>query len=533
MKKNSKFLLTVFSAFILTGGSVPALFSKNPESSDTRFKKICGIIQKIRSSGVNIADPEVKKAILKELSKDFVLEPKEKPDTRSVQELADEARAIIAKKYPETTKQIIKKAQAVAEKKFAMHNVMDNVSVRFQQGTKTYSVDGIFYTYGGNSIKVGEQFIPIFDLLPDSRVKFDKVYNQQRKKEFIDNMFSGYLSEKSARLTEIYKELKEKQLKRNEELGYIFVYKEWRSPGKVAEIYMSSIVDADDIKKLAEAKAPEQKIAAAQAPAEDAPAAKIAENTPETAPAAKTTEPAKSPYEELKQKIDKRILEISNTCAGIDADQGYKMALWGMTKDEIEMLLSTENSFSSGDKSSSPGEDEYSKKITPDSIILEYSKGPISKVVLYFVSGLFYKVEINFRLVSNTAMQRLTSLFNERYGLTDEQKKLKEEMEKNRKEVDVDAAEQTGEVVSEDEHKKNAVQIPLEQAFHWTGKVTLGTVIIKINTERTAYTEFSLIKENPRIKEEAKSLMIKENQRIKEERRRKELEEYNKKKIEF
>lgn len=533
MKKNSKFLLTIFSAFILTGLSVPVLFPVNPENSDTRFRKICEIIQKIKDSGVNIADPEIKKGILKEISKEFVLQPKEKPDTRPVHALADEARTIIAKKYPETTGQIIRKAQALAEKKFAMHNVMDNVSVRFQQGKKTYAVEGIFYTYGGNSIKVGEQFIPIFDLLPDSRVKFDKVYNQQQKKEFIDNILSEHLTKKSLQLTEIYKELKEKQVSRNEKLGYIFVYKEWRTPEKAAEIYLSGLVETYGIKQTAAAPKSSEQTEAVQPAAEDAQAAKPAENTVPAVPAVKASEPEKSPYEELKQKVDKRILEISNTCAGIDADQGYKMALWGMTRDEIEMLLSAGNGFATGDKSSSPGENEYSKKITPDSIILDYSEGPVSKVVLHFASGLFYKVEIDFRLVSNVTMQRLTSLFNERYGLTDEQKKQRAEMEKNRKDTDIDAAEQTGEIVSEDESKKNAAQIPLEQAFHWTGKITLGTVIIKINRERTAYTEFKLIKESPRIKEEAKSLSIKEQQRIREEKRRKELEEYNRKKIDF
>ena len=62
-----------------------------------------------------------------------------------------------------------------------MYKPQEQVKVFYQRGRSVYSIKGTFYGFGGGSIQVNERHIAMFDLLPESRIKFDKAYNGERR----------------------------------------------------------------------------------------------------------------------------------------------------------------------------------------------------------------------------------------------------------------------------------------------------------------------------------------------------------------
>ncbi len=50
------------------------------------------------------------------------------------------------------------------------------------------------------------------------------------------------------------------------------------------------------------------------------------------------------------RKARERLEEINNTYSGIDGDQGYKFALWGFSRTEVQLVLSKEDEYSTLDR---------------------------------------------------------------------------------------------------------------------------------------------------------------------------------------
>lgn len=583
MKRYFNFIFITLSLFLLHGFSASA---KDSGDSESRLKKITAIIQAHKNNGEDLNDKAVIDSIFDEISQEMLLVPKEKADTKTFQELCDEAKVVAAKKYPESTEQVKKKIEKDMEKKFAMAVPMEKVTVQYKQGNKIYTAEGTFYSYGGNSVRIESQYIAIFDLLPEYRMKFDKSFNELKRKEFFNNSLKDYSLEKSKYVNDLIKDLREKQVEKNEKAGYIFAYKEWRNAKRIAELLLES--SREEITKAPPKTTP---VAAATAtpgtakessfpPAKEHPFAPKDSTPAKTSPVAKTPVAAKVPdtpvqpvaavaptetvaapapdskvtlqkvLEEAKKKSNERLNQIANTYAGIDADQGYKMVLWGMTREEVELLIMDRPPVKDG----APAEEEFLKSAgNGGSILLDYSQGPLAQVELHFMKDLLYKVTVRFRVLSVSAMQKLMTMLNERYGLTDEVRKIKEEEDKLKA---VDDAEKMADVPPEnlekkdgnagkdkgkkkdkdkdkDKDKKNVPLIPMEQKFHWTGKITQATVTIRLNQDRSAYTEFTLVKENPNIAEQLKASVKQQELIQKDIQQKKELEELQKKKIDF
>lgn len=559
MKRYFNFIFITLSFFLLTGSMLSAK-EKDLSESEIRLKKITSIIQTHKNNGENLGDKAVIDNILEEISHDIILVPKEKSDDRTFNDLREEARITALKKFPDSTEQIKKKVEAEVDKKFAMAKAMDKVAIQYKQGNKIYTIEGIFYSYGGNSVRIDSQYIAIFDLLPEYRMKFDKSFNDLKRKEFINNSIRDYSLEKSKYINDLIKDLRDAQIEKNEKTGYIFAYKEWRSGKRIAELLMESMREsaakiAAKSTSAAQPSASKEPGAAAVKPEAAAQGAPVAVDVLPTDSTSKVS--SQKAIDEARKKASDRLKQISNTYAGIDADQGYKMVLWGMTKEEAELLLQEKVSPEKEGVAAS-SEEEFVKRVGPDSIILDYSQGPLAQVELHFMQNLLYKVTVRFRILSTSAMQKLMTMLNDRYGLNDEQRKIKEEEDKIKS---VDDAEKMVEAPPEnleeskkagnggktDKDKKKDKEkdkdkkkdkpatpnIPLEQKFHWSGKITNAFITIKINQERTAYTEFNLVKESKLVAEQVNT-MNKQQELIKKDiQQKKELEELHKKKIDF
>jgi hypothetical protein len=491
---------------------------KPPPLSEKRFEKIRKIIQTYEKAGEDLADIDVRKAILKEVGEFYSLNPKEEPDLRSYKEINEEARGLIDKKFPETSNELRRQAQKEASQKYKLCKPLEYVSVRYQRGDKTYTADGIFYSYGGNSVKIGDRIVAIYDLMPESRYKFDKEYCSRAKQKYVNDTVRDFYKKKTLYSMEVRRKLKDEQIKKNEDLGFIFAFDKWMSPKEITESYLNSI--AGVARKKNKSK---KKVELADA-----------KNTPESPEKSATPEgnsaqlkKKETPYEKIKREAEERLLKIANTYAGIDADQGYKNALWGMNKNEVQILLSRDGyGRDEGFEKEKKPEKTENENVNPEQIlyITPSEDDPVKQVELYFYNDSFYKAVIRFKIVSSIAMKRLATALTDRYGPTDEEKAMREVAKADKKKDDKKKDDK-----KKDDKKKNNK----EQELHWTGTITKGSILIQLNDNLTAYEGFSLTKEAPKIKEEAVAKKLKEEQLKKEELRRKELEKYQKKKIEF
>lgn len=518
-KKNLIFLLAALCCSLL-------MFKVSAETesvSTIRLKKIQKLVDSYAETGKDITSPAVKKNIYKDISTFLTLKPDIKVDARTNEAIAKEVRTAVEKSFPDDIKSLRKRVEEEASKKFKMANLLDNVHVEYQRGTKFYTVSGTFYNYGGNSIRVGDRIIAIFDLMPESRAMFDKEYCNIEKEKFISKKLNDYQQKKIEYSTNLSRKIKDDIIQNNENAGYIYILGNWKTPLEVADIYIKSAEVAYPSKK-----AKQKEVAAVEETEEKK---KEADTTAK--PATETTmEKPKSAeelqYEALRKKIDKKRESIANSCAGIDADQGYKenVVTWGMSKEEVILVLTKEDEILS--------EAKAQKDAKTDEVILKIktpADGPIKDVELHFLHNLLYKAVINFKIVSASTMGRLGSILNERYGFTDEQKEQRKKLQEKGEEFD-DAEKAKQAPKKEEKKEEKKTETPIEQSCHWTGTVTVATLYIKLKNDRSSYVDFKLIKESPKAKEEAQALAMKEKQRKADEQKAKEVD-LSKKKVTF
>lgn len=328
-----------------------------------------------------------------------------------------------------------------------------------------------------------------------------------------------------------YRKLRERQVQKNEDAGYIYVWKEWHTPKEIAEIIIRTLANKKPPKKVTEKK-PEDN---GKEPDKTETPPDKTEVKPDKG---KIPDSKKLVYAELKASADKKLAEYRKKYRGIDADPGYKNAIWGMTKSQVNLLLG-----------------KYLDAETKEDVeFITKDKGPIEKIEIHFYHDIFWKVVVNFRIIADSPQQtmEIINVLKERYGLTDEEKKEEEDAlkaEEGGEGVD-DAENADGAPPAEDAPAEPPAEgeggeggeggeepapppIPKEQEFHWKGKITLGTISIRYNDSRTGYEKLVLTRECPDIIDEVTSKIKSAREKKEAEKRRKELEDYKKEKIEF
>jgi len=519
------------------------LFATKSEISKLRIKKISDIIRRYKNANEKLSDSYVQDAIFDEVSNELILEPEEKPNEMPVADVAKIVRKKAKKRFPYSIKQIRKKITKEAEKKYKLAKKLDLVTITVSKGRSSYTISGIFYGYGvgGNSVKIAQNRpIAFFDLAPDSRAKFDKDYNVRRKKEYIDNKVRSYYLRKNAYVDSLFKKMQKKITEENEGLGYIYQWGKWRTAKNITEYLIEKMKteqsqDTSD-EELAMDDNENESVEFdtdrdAEAPTNQTPENETNEPKKEQITASENLRLAK-----LKSNIEERQLEISGSQYGVDADQGLvtngKRILWGLTIDEVNMILHNEiNSIPDGNKVG----DYYTETIS-------FSKGPRDSVKLYFINKIFYKTEITYKIGIPEAMESLWIKLNDKYDEPVETiKKRKDEKArlarlaaikhlcpKDKKGKDTHTWDKkTGKCKKCGVSKQDLYPPPppLNQTYTWPGKIT--TAILQITmTPKQRVTSFVLTKENKSIKEEMEAVLEDERKRKSEEENRKQIEEY-------
>ena len=75
----------------------------------------------------------------------------------------------------------------------------------------------------------------MFDLLPESRIRFDKIFNQKTREDFINGKVENYTAKKFAYSNSLLRKLQAEQRAANEKLGYIYADRKWNTAKKLTD----------------------------------------------------------------------------------------------------------------------------------------------------------------------------------------------------------------------------------------------------------------------------------------------------------
>jgi hypothetical protein len=508
-KSNAYFLL-----FLIGFGFGDTVSAQKSTVSEERLKQVREIILQYQRAGEDLQDEDVVASIHRDISKIGPLVPKETPKTQPTESLAAELKTMVDKKFPKSPEQIREEAIRKAEEKYKMVEPLSYVTVYYERGDKIFKVDGIFYSYGGNSIKIDEKNVAIYDLLPEYRAKFDKNYSETKKREYINQEMMDYFQKKSEFQTEIYREIRKEQQKFNEDVGYVYAWREWRTLKDVCNIFIQNTSEG---RRLTPKTDVDKTLAALKE--RDASGAKTEppEGGPDLMQSPDSAEKSKADgAERLRKTVEEKLAQIGQMYAGIDADQGYGLAIWGMPRKDVRTLY--------GDRIVAA-----EKETQSDQDVLVFDSGPIEKVVFHFFNDFFFKVDIRFRTVSGEAMHRLAMHMKERYGRTDEEKQSIEEQ--RAKVADAEKAEEK-QAEGAEGAEVPPEEVKLLQHFHWTGDITKGRLTVRISDDKSGYEEFVFTKESPKVIDEVQLQLDRERLKQQEIDRQKKLKEFEKKPIE-
>ncbi len=482
------------------------------EISETRMKKVSAIIARFKEAGEDLSDPDVRAAVFKEISKFYPLDPESKANLVGREEIAKMVREKVALKFPDAHDIVQKRARENAEKTFKRAKVNDYIKVTYEEGSKSYTVEGYFFGYGAmeHSINIGGNIIAIFDLVPKDRAKFDEKYREMQKEQFVQKQIRDYYFRKNEYSVELLKQEREAVVKYNENAGYIFAMNKWMTPRELATALADSMASQGQVAKID--PVPTDEPGTTKPPA-SVPTTTTPPDKPGETPATTTTQESRTKrIADTRRKAEADQQRIKTRYAGIDADQGYGNAIWWMKHADVNLLFD-----SLVDR---PGEGN-SETITME-------KGPVQKVDLNFFHGYFYKVVVSFRIAAPQAMEILYRKIVETYGKTD-QEKQEEEAARLAAEAAAAAPPAPPEGKKEGEAPPpppEEVVIPEEITLTWTGKETIGSLYVKLTPDKKAYSAFVLTKENPKIVEEVKALIEKERKKKTDEELKKLLDEY-------
>ena len=514
----------VFSNFLLIivllacFSSMP-LYAFTSDISKIKFQRIVNIIREFTDAKEKLTDPFVQEAIFDKVGREMTLEPDEKPNKKSISEIASEVRKIVSKRFPLKVEDIKAKAEKEAKSIYQVKDKLDFVTVTVVRGGRSHKVSGIFYRYGvgGNSVVIGDNTpIAFIDLTDVDRAKFDKDFCARKRKEYVDQKIRLYYKKKQAYLNQCFSEAREKIAQSNIDMGYMYVWNKWRTPKEVTEYLIQQ-----QIKHAAEQAAEEGTVEEDLPEVSDSEVAEPTEAAENDAPVSEVKDAPDLELARLKQRVEKKQMEIAGSQYGVDADQGFVkgdlVVLIGLTQDEVNLLTGL--------------------KSEGNTATLEYSKGSVDKVNFFFINHVLYKIEVVYRIGPPEAMKLIWDSIQDIYG---ESTEMIEQDKKDRPRQERLAA--IKHLCPEGAHKwdskgvckkcgvKRADLTPPDfgSDIHltWPGNIITAKLHIVLTDDKSEFKEFVLTKENPHIKEEQEEILKEERLRKLEEDKKRRLKEF-------
>lgn len=280
--------------------------------SRAKYDFIEQVIRTHVAAGEDINNKDVANAILGDVATEIKFKPTAALDKRSPKDLLDIARQRISKQFPKTLAQYKKELTEQAEKLFIQYKLWDHIKIRYYRGSKIYSVSGIFYSNNRHTVKIGSRVIPYFDVIPEDKIRIDKIVCDEKRAEYIGTRYEDYRQRRSEALMRELEKLKTAQDEANEKAGYISFLDKWYTAAQLTRQKIA--IERQKLVSSGAKNAGEGELLVFDIPDEA----------------------------KLREKIKQKKQEIASL-SGIDSDQGYSPAFWGFTRGEARLALKYEN----------------------------------------------------------------------------------------------------------------------------------------------------------------------------------------------
>ena len=466
-----------------------------PEKSRERINNIIKIIKRFQVEYSNLNDPDVKKTLMEEVGELVTLAPDSEIKSMGKDDLTNQIRRKVALKFPDKHTEFVEKVNAEAEDKFKPAKINEFVSVKYKKGNNIFSQDGVFWSFGigSKSVKIGNSNISIIDLFDEDRVKFDEAFNKQKKKEFINSKIENYYKIKQNYSNDVHNDLIKQINDQNENNGYIY-WKKWWTAKDLTQKLIDDEMNGTKPSPDDTAGKPEE------------PPTKPV--TPDKPVDPEVTSGTGQKAKDLTKKAEDEWVRIKNTFPGIDADQGYRPALWYMKSNDVDILLAKELGSKTGDVK----------------VIKMTGPGAIDCIELHFFHEYFYKVVTKYKIAKTAeAMYQIARKIKDIYGATDQEKEAEIAEENSEK----PAEEKPADGKPAGDAPPVEAPLPPEETFTWTGKITKGTLYFKRNPDGSL-ASMTFTKENPKVVEEINKKLEEDRKKREKEEKEKELEDYKK-----
>ena len=270
-----------------------------------------------------------------EINGKMPLVPKAPVSNKTITQISAEARKQLGDNVRDTAK--LANLRAVAEKeaaeKYPLVKPRTKVSFQYKKGPFLEKVDGIFYSATDRFAQINDKRIFFMDLSAEQRAMFDRKFNAEKRKEYVDGKIREAEQKKNDELQATFTKLLAGQDILNEKNGYIYskTEKQWIT----AKDYLQKQLP-DAVKKY-QAYQQEQRIKQQQA--RELEAARARELAASRAVTAIDTSDTKK-YEEILNAAKKKRSEIRESKTGVDTYQGFRNALWGASRADVAYIFS-------------------------------------------------------------------------------------------------------------------------------------------------------------------------------------------------
>lgn len=443
----------------------------NFELSTARKKEIHALIQKYVDSGKELDLPGTFDALCAEIAEKMPLEPAQKPANINSRDLgASVSQQVKAKFDAEYDAKIKDLAVREAEKKFPLTPLRQKVTVSYQQGPFSYTVEGILYKITAVSIQVNDKTVPFVDMDTATRTRYDERFNRTQRDEYVENVQKRYRRKQNQFSRELYEKSLADQLAANEKTGWIFEAEPEPATWISAKAFAAREYEPEKV-VYTEKKAQLAREKAEQIAKEALEKTKNNGSLPVQIQTGNEAE-----YQKVVEAVGARFKKIREKHVGIDANQGFLTAPWGATRYEIAYLFSRTKGL------------KLESKIMSDTIV--FSDGfpnPVS-VDLDYAGGALDKVTENYDKLSFDQFETLKKNIKNRFGLAVEEKAAKDR--------DLFTEIDEGKLKPEAMRKKDAKPAnPDAFEFHWVGENTVGRFTFQYDFNEGAYSNVVFVKE--------------------------------------
>ena len=474
--------------------------------SQERMNFIDGVLDNAIKRNLDLTRDSTILLLETEIAGKMPLTPKAAVSNKSISQFATEARKMVRDNatYTAELTNLRTNAEKEAANKYPLAKPRTKVKFQYQKGPYIENVDGTFYAAFDRYVQIDGKRIPYVDLPPELRAMFDRKFNAEKRKEFVDGKIRELEQQKEEEIQKTFTDLLAGQDILNEKNGYIYdkSAKQWVS----AKDYLQSKLP-DALKKYQEYLKEKQE---KERLANEREAARLKEQQGVQAATGVDTsnqEKYKKILEEAKEKRKKIHQEFS----GVDAYQGFRNALWGATREEVAFL------FSRISGARIERIDFDSKLILPRyfpaEVFFKFDQNQLVMVTLYYgyanqiknSNDQTAKTEIQ-RLFTSDDFDRLIVTLHDICGLSEEEKlfvnqNIFREIAKGKltpedllppKDEKSEKNAETAQDVKENESMKKEPEKVF--TFHWIGQKTDMTLTFIYNNDNKIYQDVQLTK---------------------------------------